>query len=146
MFRKYKATNASRLSQFTTNLCKEAKTCFPQENHSNDRTGRLGEDIPLWMLLWWDYNDWRKLAPSANTQQQANRIVNAWRVGVHLDQLVLHFVLRLGMRMKGIVQIDLPPPLLYKIMHLLLDWLRMLMCGVMRVVLWLVVSEMQLAG
>ena len=77
MFRKYKPINASRLSIFINSLCKEAQTCFPQQNHSNDQTGRLGEDIPWWASLVRDYDDWRKSAPSANTQQQANRIVNA---------------------------------------------------------------------
>ena len=76
MFRKYKAINASRLSIFITNLYKEANTRFPRLNHLNDQTGRLGEDIPLWASLVWDHEDRRKSAPSANTQHQANRMVN----------------------------------------------------------------------
>ena len=77
MFRRYKAVNAQRLSKFVTDLLRYAKTAFPLNQHSTDPTGAEDEEIPSYVLLCREFEEWKKSSPSANTQQQANRIVNA---------------------------------------------------------------------
>ena len=42
-----------------------------------DPTGAEDEDIPPYVLLCREFEEWKKSSPSANTQQQANRIVSA---------------------------------------------------------------------
>ena len=75
MFRRYKPLNAQRLSKFITDLCNDAKSSFPIDNHSRDSSG--SEDVPPFVLLCREFEDYKSSAPTNNAQQQANRIVNA---------------------------------------------------------------------
>ena len=75
MFRQYKPLNAQRLSKFITDLCNDAKSSFPIDNHSRDSSG--SEDVPPFVLLCREFEDCKSSAPTNNAQQQANRIVNA---------------------------------------------------------------------
>ena len=77
IFRMYRPVNHSRLSSHINALIKYAKDKFPSENHSNDSTGLLGEDIPSYVLLCREWEEHKSSNPSANVQQQANRFVSA---------------------------------------------------------------------
>ena len=77
MFRTYKAVNSQRLSKFITDLLREASTAFPLNQHSADTTGEADENILPYALLCREFEEWKQSAPTSNTQQQANRIVNA---------------------------------------------------------------------
>ena len=77
IFRMYRPVNHSRLSAHINALVKYAKDNFPSENHSNDSTGLLGEDIPAYVLLCREWDDHKSSNPSTNVQQQANRFVTA---------------------------------------------------------------------
>ena len=65
------------MSKFITDLCNYAKTAYAVEQHSTDNSGGLGEDIPPFFLFCWEFENFKTVTPSTNTQQQANRIVNA---------------------------------------------------------------------
>ena len=77
IFRMYRPVNHSRLSAHLHALFKFAKDRYPSENHSNDSTGLLGEDIPSYVLLCREWDDHKSSNPSTNVQQQANRFVTA---------------------------------------------------------------------
>ena len=77
IFRMYRPVNHSRLSSHINALIKYAKDKFPSENHSNDSTGLLGEDIPSYVLLCREWEEHKSSNPSANVQQQANHFVSA---------------------------------------------------------------------
>ena len=77
IFRKYRPVNYSRLSAHINALIKYAKEKFPSENHSNDSTGSLGEDIPGYVLLCREWEEHKSSNPSTNVQQQANRFISA---------------------------------------------------------------------
>ena len=77
IFRMYKPVNHSRLSVHINALIKYAKEKFPSQNHSNDSTGVMGEDIPPYVLICREFEEHKASNPSSNVQQQANRFVSA---------------------------------------------------------------------
>ena len=72
----YKEINGSRISKFMSDLLNHAKSNFPIEQHSDDSTGGMGEDVPPYVQLCREFEEWKKASPSANTQQQSSRIVS----------------------------------------------------------------------
>ena len=77
MFQQCKKINAQRLSKFFSNLLSQAKVSFPVEQHSNNSTGESDEEIPSYILLCQEFEEWKSATPTTNTQQQENCIVNA---------------------------------------------------------------------
>ena len=77
MFRQYEVVNSQRLSKFISDLLSHASTTFPLNQYSTDPTGAEDEKIPPYVLICHEFEEWKKSSPMMNTQQQANRIVNA---------------------------------------------------------------------
>ena len=77
MFCQYKKVNSQGLSKFITDLFSQANTAFSLSQHSADSTGADNKNVPPYALLCCEFEKWKKSSPTSNTQQQANRIVNA---------------------------------------------------------------------
>ena len=59
MFRQYKEPSVARLSTLIGNLMSHARLEYPIESHSNDATGAEDEDIPQWVALVREFDDWK---------------------------------------------------------------------------------------
>ena len=77
IFRRYKEPTVSRVSTMVGSLMSHARSEYPRDNHSNDATGAEDENIPEFVRLVREFDDWKGTRPSVNTQQMAARITNA---------------------------------------------------------------------
>ena len=66
-----------RLIKFIMELLSLSNSLHPVVDHSRDKTSALDENIPPWVSLCREFKSWEGSTPSADAQQQTNRIVSA---------------------------------------------------------------------
>jgi len=62
-FRTYKMPASNRLSGLVSLLCKHTTNQSPIGNRSSDLTGALDENVPEFVLLVWEFEEWKTSCP-----------------------------------------------------------------------------------
>ena len=76
VFWQCKEVNAQWLRKFISDFLSKEKVSFSVEQHSTNSTGESDENIPSYIILYREFEEWKTATPTTNTQQQENRIVN----------------------------------------------------------------------